>query len=150
MTMDRESELNIARDAPVAAEFLAGRGGCLHESLQSDPDAWWAQMHPAAEPAETFFARISWSEYPGAPPSVKFATTLRGTLSDPTAWPVVTGYRPTQLDICMPFTAEGFALHPDWASTNQAWTGHGNPFLAVVRELQRSLNSLSYEGRYRP
>jgi hypothetical protein len=150
MSIDRESELNLARDAPAAAEFLASRGGCLHGPQATDPDAWWAQLHPAAGPAETFFARISWSTYPGTPPSVKFATTLAGALSDPAAWPVVAGFRPTQLDICMPFTAEGFALHPDWASTNQAWSGDGNPFLAVVRELQRGLNSPSYQGRYRP
>ena len=150
MTLDRESELNLARDAPAATVFLTGRGGCLHEPKQSDPDAWWAQMHPAAEPSETYFVRISWREYPAAPPSVKFATTLGGPLTEPPAWPVIAGYRPTQLDICMPFTAEGFALHGDWASTNQAWSPDGNPFLAVVQELQRGLNSTSYEGRYRP
>jgi hypothetical protein len=76
MSIDRESELNLARDAPAAAEFLASRGGCLHGPQATDPDAWWAQLHPASGPAETFFARISWSTYPGAPPSVKFATTL--------------------------------------------------------------------------
>jgi hypothetical protein len=68
MTLDRESELNLARDAPAAATFLAGRGGRLHEPKQSDPDTWWAQMHPAAEPTETYFVRISWREYPSAPP----------------------------------------------------------------------------------
>jgi hypothetical protein len=62
----------------------------------------------------------------------------------------VNGFRPTSLDICMPFTAEGFAIHPDWSTSSQAWIAQGNPFLAVVRELQRQLNSPSYRGRFAP
>jgi hypothetical protein len=47
----------------------------------------------------------------------------------------------------MPFTAEGFALHPDWTSTNEAWRETGNPFLYVSETLQRSLDT-SYGGRF--
>jgi hypothetical protein len=147
--MDRESELHLAGDAPAAAEFLAGRGGRLQPPVEDDPGAWWAELHPAAEPQEVYTARIGWSSYPGAAPSIRFAPSVGGTLGDPHAWPVAPGYRPTQLDVCKPFTAEGFALHPDWASSSAAWSGAGNPFLAVVRELQRDLNSPSYNGRFR-
>jgi len=149
MNIDRESELNLAADAPAASEFLLARGGHL-DPLNGEPGTWWAQLHPASDPLETYIARLMWTVYPGAPPSIKFATSPGGAVTDPAAWPMAAGYRPTCLDICKPFTAEGFALHPDWAATNQAWTGDGNPFLAVVNELQRDLNSPTYSGRYRP
>jgi hypothetical protein len=149
MSLDRESELCLAADAPAAASFLAGRGGTLHDPLEADPCAWWAELHPSSEPQETFYARIGWRTYPGAAPSVKFSQEIGGSLSDPRAWPQAPGYRPTELDICKPFTAEGFALHPDWATSSQAWLPDGNPFLAVVRELQRNLNSNAYAGRWR-
>jgi hypothetical protein len=149
MSLDRESELALAADAPAAQAFLDARGGRLHSPVENDPAAWWAQIHPAAEPGETYYARIGWTAYPGAAPSVKFAQSLGAALNDPTAWPQAPGYRPTQLDICKPFTAEGFALHPDWITTSQTWSADGNPFLAVVRELQRNLNSPGYDGRYR-
>jgi hypothetical protein len=148
MSLDRESELSLATDAPAVAGFLAGRGGQLHEPLEGDPEAWWAQLRPASDAEETYFARIAWSVYPGAPPSVKFARAICGALDDAGAWPLIPGYRPGSLDICKPFTAEGFALHPDWAATSQAWTGEGNVFLVVVRELQRNLNGPSYDGRH--
>jgi hypothetical protein len=148
MSLDRESELNLASDAPAVTDFLAGRGGRLHEPLEGQPSVWWAELHPASDAAQTYVACLVWSVYPGAPPSVKFATGVGGGVDDPTAWPIVNGFRPTSHDICMPFTAEGFALHPDWSTSSQAWVGQGNPFLAVVRELQRHLNSPSYQGRF--
>jgi len=148
MSLDRESELNLAADVPAAADFLAGRGGALHSPVEADLGAWWAQLHPASDPAQIFYARIGWRIYPGAAPSVKFAQTIGGPLDDPTAWPAIPGYRAGSLDICKPFTAEGFGIHPDWASSSQAWSAEGNPFLAVVRELQRNLNSDGYQGRF--
>ncbi len=149
MSLDRESELALAADSPAAANFLAGRGGTLRSPIETDPGVWWAELHPAADPSETYYARIAWSRYPASPPSVKFAHAIGADLADPTAWPLVPGYRPGNLDICKPFTAEGFGLHPDWANTNQAWSATGNPFLAVIRELQRNLNSPGYQGRHR-
>jgi hypothetical protein len=148
MTLDRESELSLAADAPAAAAFLDGRGGRLYEPADSEPGVWWAQLRPAANPHDAYFVRLGWSVYPDAPPSIKFATSLRGAITDPAAWPVMPGYRPPSLDVCKPISAEGFALHPDWASTTQAWRREGNPFLAVVREIQRDLNSSAYQGRF--
>jgi hypothetical protein len=149
MTVDRESELSLAADAVQAAAFVQERGGHLQEPVNGDPGIWWAQLRPASDPKETYCARIGWNIYPGAPPSIKFAACLGGAITDPTAWPIAAGYRPTCLDVCKPISAEGFALHPDWARTSQAWRGEGNPFLAVVREIQRDLNSPSYQGRFR-
>jgi hypothetical protein len=148
MTIDRESELNLAADAPAAGRFLLARGGLLHPPADGEAGIWWAQLHPAEDPTEEFFARLAWTVYPGAAPSIKFSTTLGGPLADPGAWPVAPGYRPACLDVCKPISAEGFALHPDWGRTNQAWTGRGNPFLAVVQELQRDLNGPGFSGRF--
>lgn len=149
MSPDRESELSLAADAPAAAAFLTERGGSLRGPAAADAGAWWAQLRPASSPDEVYFVSLGWRVYPGAPPSIKFAKTLDGPLNDPTAWPIALGYRPTSLDICKPISAEGFALHPDWVRTTQAWRGEGNPFLAVVREIQRDLNSPHYGGRFR-
>lgn len=149
MTLDRESELSLAADAAAAAAFLGERGGHLHDPVNGDAGIWWAQLRPAIDRHETYYARIGWSVYPGAPPSIKFANSLGGAITDPTAWPMAPGYRPTCLDVCKPISAEGFALHPDWARTTQAWRGDGNPFLATVREIQRDLNSPAYQGRFR-
>jgi hypothetical protein len=149
MTLDRESELSLVADAPAAVAFLRDRGGGLHEPLEDEPGVWWAQLRPAGDPEETYYARLGWSVYPGVPPSIKFAASLRGAITDPRAWPLAPGYRPTCLDVCKPISAEGFALHPDWAHTTHAWRGEGNPLLAVLRELQRDLNDPRYQGRFR-
>lgn len=148
MSLDRESELSLAADAPAAAAFLAERGGSLSEPFDGEPGIWWAQLRPGGQPEEIYCVRLGWTVYPGTAPSIKFATSLGGALTDPSAWPVAPGYRATCLDVCKPISAEGFALHPDWASTTHAWRGDGNPFLAVVRELQRDLNSSAYRGRF--
>lgn len=149
MTLDRESELALGADAAAAAAFLTERGGHLHAPTNGDAGSWWVELHPASDPGETYYARLQWSVYPGAPPSIKFATSPGGAITDPTAWPLTPGYRPTSLDICKPLSAEGFAIHPDWARTTHAWRAEGNPFLAVVREIQRDLNSPAYQGRFR-
>ena len=149
MSLDRESELSLAADAVAAAAFLSERGGTLHEPHDAEPGSWWAQLRPASTPGETYYVRLVWTVYPGGPPSIKFALSRGGPITDPTAWPVAPGYRPTCLDVCKPISAEGFALHPDWARTTQAWRGEGNPVLAVVREIQRDLNSAGYQGRFR-
>jgi hypothetical protein len=148
MTLDRESELTLASDAAAAAAFLSERGGELHAPADGEIATWWARLHPASEPEENYYVRLGWSVYPGAPPSIKFATALGAAITDATAWPLTPGYRPTCLDVCKPISAEGFALHPDWARTTHAWRGEGNPFLTVVREIQRDLNSPAYQGRF--
>jgi hypothetical protein len=150
VSLDRESELNLAADASAVDQFLLARGGHLHAPANGDASIWWVQLRAAGDPADKFFVRLTWSIYPGAAPSIKFARGLGGDLTDPGAWPVAPGYRPPSLDVCKPISAEGFALHGDWSQTSQAWTGTGNPFLAVVQELQRDLNGPGYHGRFKP
>lgn len=144
--MDLESRLNLQADATAVAKLLEHHGGRL---VADDADAGvhWLEMHPRCATSEIYVARVKWARYPDAPPSVKFATEVGGRIDVLTAWPVIPGYRPTAFDICMPFTAEGFAVHPDWAQTKEAWTGTGNPFLWVAETLQRDLNN-RYQGRF--
>lgn len=146
MSLTLESQLNLQADAEPVAALLRTRGGRLH----SDPDdqgRFWLEMHPHRDPDETFVARVAWTAYPDEPPSVKFATEVGGRLDVITAWPVIPGYRPQSLDICMPFTAEGFVTHPEWRTSAEAWPSSGNPFLWVASTLQRDLDQ-RYSGRF--
>ena len=148
MSLDRESELRLSSDAEAVVEYLSEHGGRLYvPPKDGDRGEWWLELHPSADPTETYFVRALWFSYPGAPPSVKFSHELRGSLVDPTAWPNIPGYRPTALDICMPFTQEGFSAHAEWRLSAEVWNGDGNPFLWVAQNLQRDLNN-RYSGRY--
>lgn len=145
--IDEESRLNLADDQPQVEEFLVEFGG---ELLQRPEDVnegvYWLTVRPRSAPAEIYIARIAWTRYPGAAPSVKFADGVGGSLSILKAWPQCKGYRPGNFDICKPFTAEGFAVHPEWRTGAHAWPTTGNPFLFVVSQIQDDLND-SYQGR---
>lgn len=146
MSLDLESKLSLEADEGAVAAFLDEHGGRL-ERDKEEPAIYWLTMVPASDPEESYVARFLWSIYPGAAPSVKFASSIDGSLEDSTAWPVVAGFRPESRDICMPITAEGFALHPDWTQTAEAWRSSGNPFLYVVSALQQRMNN-QYSGRF--
>lgn len=146
MNLLRESELALSADVKAVAALVQEHGGRL-SGEKSSPDVFWLTLVPASDPEETYFARIAWTEYPGAPPSVKFAMSIGGALDDPRAWPTVPGFRAQSFDICMPFTAEGFALHPEWAGTAEKWRSTGNPFLHVASTLQRLIDT-QYSGRF--
>jgi hypothetical protein len=145
--MDDESRLNLEDDHVAVEEFLAEFDGKL---LQRPEDAatgvYWVTLHPRSTPTETYIARIAWTRYPDAAPSVKFADSIGGSLSIIKAWPQCAGYRPGNYDICKPFTAEGFAVHPEWRTGPHAWQAAGNPFLFVASQLQDDLNH-RYQGR---
>ncbi len=143
--MDLESRLNLEADEQPAAAFLTERGG----ALGSDPEiegVYWLTVHPRRSPQETYYVRVAWITYPHQAPSVKFADRIGGSLTVASAWPLIAGYRPSSFDICKPFTAEGFALHPEWRAGPTAWPTTGNPFLWVIETLQEDLDT-SYVGR---
>lgn len=73
-------------------------------------------MHSCKAPTELYKARIRWGDYFG-PFSLKFLNLQTGSETDPTAWPVCPGFRPTSLDACLPITLEGHKLHPEWMSS---------------------------------
>jgi hypothetical protein len=158
--VDYESQLRLERDAAVVRAALEAAGGHLvHRVADSDnaanhdadcgddPDApvdppglYWAVIQPTdPDSAALFVARIHWTVYPDRAPSVLFATEVDGPTTELRAWPAATGYRPPN-DICKPFTAEGQALHPEWATGAQAWPTDGNPFLFVVENLHDDIN----------
>jgi len=149
--MDLESELRLDEDAAEVAAFLAENDGALEpawhrgEELEAGDETgvYWLTVRPVSAPDERYYARIGWNRYPGAPPSVKFATTDRGSLSETSAWPNVGGYRPGNFDICAEWTSEGHQAHPEWAGR---WPTAGNPFLWVVQILQGDLDR-RYGGR---
>jgi hypothetical protein len=146
VSLNLESKLNLEADAEAVAALLNQHGG----RLLADPEdhgTYWLELVPARDAGQIYIARTVWSAYPGAPPSVKFATAVGGRIDVTSAWPAVPGFRPTSFDICMPFTEEGFNVHPDWRTSAEAWTSTGNPFLYVASTLQRLLDT-RYSGRH--
>lgn len=144
--LDLESNLTLEadfEDARMAAEEAAG--SLVRD--ETDGSVYWLTLSPAADPGQNFYVRIAWSGgYPHSPPSVKFADAVNGRLDVSAAWPVIPGYRPGELDICQPFTAEGFKVHPEWVAGPEAWPTSGNPFLWVVSRLVSDMTN-SYQGR---
>jgi hypothetical protein len=142
MTLDRESELTLVSDAVAAAAFLAERGGQLHVPVNGDGAVWWAELRPASDPGETYYARLGWTAYPGAPPSIKFATSLGGAITDPAAWPLTPGCRPTALDMCKPIGSVR-AIAVTLSSSRPYWLISGPsplvPFRAFPRERTASI-----------
>lgn len=143
--MDLETRLNLEADEGDVSTSLEEQGGRLDQD-ENQPGVYWITLHPRTARDETYYARIAWQSYPHEPPSVKFADGVRGSLSVTNAWPVIPGYRPSSFDICKPFTAEGFKLHPGWERGAERWPTDGNPFLWVVQVLQYDLDN-HYGGR---
>lgn len=110
----------------------------------------WVTLYSAKDPLETFQARLLWSAYPSAPPSLKFRNPSTGRLDVSSAWPRVRGFRPQSLDACVTWTAEGMALHPQWKTDPRyRWDPRGNVLLKVLRILQDEMD-FYYDGRYKP
>jgi hypothetical protein len=97
---------------------------------------------------DVFQARLLWSVYPGAAPSLKFRDPETGRLDMPSAWPKVRGFRPQSLDACVNWCAEGFAIHPEWRNDQRLrWDPRGNVLLKVLRILQEEMDN-HYQGRF--
>jgi hypothetical protein len=143
--VDLETRLALDHDEPAVRELVNEAGATL-ERDSTDPAIYWLSMQPARQPDERYFVRIAWTSYPHSAPSVKFADTVRGSLNVTYAWPVIPGYRPGNFDICQPFTAEAYAIHPEWAQGPEAWPSSGNPFLWVVGRLLHDMAE-RYGGR---
>lgn len=142
---DLAGHLALEQDERDARQHAASLGATLQADT-TDAGTYWLTMIPPAAPEERFHARIAWTSYPGAPPSVKFADAVGGRLDLSSSWPIIPGYRPGERDICQPFTAEGHAVHPAWSNGPEAWQPTGNPFLAVVSQLLHGMID-KYQGR---
>jgi hypothetical protein len=138
--------LTLEADEDAVVSYLDEFDGVLLREAES-PESYWLVLKPKSAPTETYYARVVWTAYPDRPPSVRFHDGIDGRFDVARAWPQVPGYRVGSWDICQPFTAEGFALHSEWATGAHAWQATGNPFLWVVQTLQNGLN-VSYSGRH--
>jgi hypothetical protein len=134
-----EDDLKAASEARDAARWKFDRRGDLE---------LWVAVSPVGSEADVFIARLLWLDYPGdRPPSVKFVEPETGRLDVAKAWPMANGFRPGSYDICANWTAEGFAVHPEWTSSDNRWNAAGNVVLKVTRFLQQELDN-SYSGRF--
>jgi hypothetical protein len=141
---DEETLLNLVADEAAVRALLEGHDGRLVRD-EVDPSINWLDLRPRTAPTERFYVRVGWTSYPHEPPSVQFAAAVGGRLGVLQAWPQIAGYRAPN-DICKPFTAEGFSVHPEWRSGPTAWPTEGNPFVWVAETLQYDLDH-DYGGR---
>lgn len=134
-----EEELQEVRSLQEAIRWQIERDEAV-------PLGLFATMHPITKPTELYKARIRWTDYFG-PFSLKFVSMATGADSDPTAWPRCFGFRPTSFDACLPWTAEGHALHPEWKnSVTQGFPKVEVPMQHALLRLQLTMDN-SYEGR---
>ena len=144
--VDVETKLALEADGPAVHELLEEHDASLLADGE-DPSIFWLSLRPPQAPEEEYVVRIAWEGgYPHAAPSVKFADGVGGRLDVSSAWPVIPGYRPGEHDICQPFTAEAYRVHPEWVEGPEAWPAAGNPFLWVVERLVGDMVE-RYQGR---
>jgi len=102
---------------------------------------------PVTQQGELFRARLFWDQYPDAAPSIVFCDVASGRSDVPRAWPTGGPFRP-MTGLCVNYTREGFALHPEWVRDPRLrWRTDGNVLLKVVRLLQDDLDNY-YSGRH--
>lgn len=106
-------------------------------------------LSPENAPNESFQARLAWNVYPGEPPSIKFRDPESGSLTTKTAWPIIRGFRPDNLDTCVNYSSEGFVTHPEWKNDpNLKWNPNGNVILKIFRTLQSEMDN-HFSGRFK-
>lgn len=132
-----EQELETVLELPGAWRWGLERD-------KSVPLGALAVMHPLSKPQELFKCRLRWSDY-FKPVSLKFIDMATGADTNPRAWPQCFGFRPGSLDACLPWTAEGHALHPEWSSSG-AFPKVQAPLQFALLNVQTSLDN-SYTGR---
>ncbi|MHB1267533.1 MAG: hypothetical protein ACYCY2_07995 [Acidithiobacillus ferriphilus] len=134
-----DEELQTVQDLPEASRWKLERDANV-------PLGLFAVMHPISKPSEFYKARIRWTDYLG-PFSLKFINMATGADNDPQAWPRCFGFRPRALDACLPWTAEGHRLHPEWKnSVANSFPKVDVPLQHALLRVQFSLDN-SYEGR---
>lgn len=134
-----EEELQTVRGLPEADRWQIERDEAV-------PLGLFVVMHPIAKPTDLYRARIRWTDY-FAPFSLKFINIATGADNDPSAWPQCFGFRPSSLDACLPWTAEGQGLHPEWrSSASQAFPKVEAPMQFALLTVQSSMDN-TYQGR---
>lgn len=134
-----KQELDAMSDVPESKRWQLERDATVPLGLH-------VVMHPMSNPEELYKARVHWSDYFG-PFSMKFIHMQTGADNDPTAWPKCFGFRPASLDACLPWTAEGHGLHPEWKnSIANRFPIVELPMQFALLQIQLSLDT-TYEGR---
>lgn len=135
-----EQQLEDVLDLPEASRWTLERD-------DSVPLGLFVTTHPRTEPARLYRARFRWSDLYKAP-SLKFIDLQTGSDGVPEAWPRCHGFRPGSLDACLPWTAEGHALHPDWATSGtNAFPKVDAPVQFALMMLQVTLDT-TFQGRH--
>ncbi|MGQ0815837.1 MAG: hypothetical protein ACT4O1_15510 [Gemmatimonadota bacterium] len=140
-------------EVALAADFDALSGATHLDAV----DRWSAsqmgrrevhvRLSPIGHAEEFFYARLVWEKYPDAAPSVLFFDHETGRTDVARAWPTGGPFRP-MTGLCVNYTREGFALHPEWVSDPRLrWRSDGNVLLKVIRLLQDDLDAY-YSGRH--
>lgn len=141
------SAMNLKDDFQVCLEV---EDAVRWQLVLTEPLEVRVTISPLQDPKESYLARFLWTVYPDEPPSMKFVDPATGRLDIPTAWPVVAGFRPGNLDACVNWTSEGFALHPQWKKDPKTcWVTHGNRQLYILRTLRDRMDE-TYQGRFKP
>jgi len=143
---DELSQINFAQDLEAA---LAVDDAQRWKVERVDGLEIYVEISSAKAPGEKFQVRLLWSVYPGEPPSIKFRDPQSGRLDIKTAWPVVRGFRPENLDTCVNYSSEGFVTHPEWKKDlNYKWNPNGNSVLRILRTLQSEMDD-HFAGRFK-
>jgi hypothetical protein len=134
-----ERQLQEALELPEAQRWILERDSSV-------PLGLFATMCPQSKPDEHYKVRLRWVDLYKAP-SLKFINIENGSETDPGAWPQCHGFRPRSLDACLPWTAEGHTLHPEWQhSAANAFPKTDAPVQFSLLNVQASLDQ-TYQGR---
>jgi hypothetical protein len=135
-----EDDLRQSERAEDAARWKLERGA--HQEV-------FVTFASAGDVDNKYQVRLAWRSYPLDAPSLKFRNPETGSLGEPTAWPIVRGFRPTNLDACVNWCEEGFVAHPEWRNDpNFRWRSEGNALLRVLRIVQSEMDD-HYSGRFK-
>lgn len=135
-----EEELASLRELPEARRWTIERD-------KDVPLGITALIYSIKDPAELYLARLRWPNY-FKPASLKFLSRKTGSDTDPTAWPIVRGFRPTSFDACVSYTLEGHGLHPEWSnSPSTAYPKVDRPMQYTLLRLQSEID-MYYERRW--
>jgi len=132
-----ERQLKEAHTLPEASRWNLERDASV-------PLGVTAVMHPRLACSELFKARLRWTDL-FKPPSLKFIDIATGADNRSAAWPQCFGFRPSSLDACLPWTAEGHGLHPEWTAAGM-YPRVEAPVQFALLSLQFALDN-SYLGR---
>jgi len=147
--MASDFELSLFEQELIEVRALPESSRWTLERDEAVPLGLIAQMYSVKDPEALYLARIRWVSYL-KPPSLKFLNRQTRADNDPTAWPQCRGFRPSSLDACVSWTAEGHGLHPEWAnSTRAAYSEPEAPMQFALLTLQHELDT-TYTGRGKP